>query len=62
MMVSSKNVPREAGEMTQQLRALAVLPENWVQVSALTWQPTAICNYSSRGSDTLFWLLYAPGI
>jgi hypothetical protein len=26
------------------------------------WQFLTICNFSSKGSDTLFWLLWAPGM
>lgn len=42
--------------MTQQLKALSVLAENWV------WFPASmlISPNGSRGSDTLFWPLQAP--
>ena len=46
--------------MAQWLRALATHPEDLVP--APTWQLTAICTYSSRGSKALFWpprVLYA---
>jgi hypothetical protein len=39
--------------MAQWLRLLAALPEDRVQFPTPTWQPTTICNSSSRGSGTL---------
>ena len=40
-------------EMVQWLRALAALPEDWVQFPAHTWHLTLVYNCCSRGSDTL---------
>lgn len=39
--------------VTMPSQTLAILAED----SALPWQFTAICNFSTRGSDTLFWPL-----
>ena len=54
-----KQTKSGAGERTWWLRALAGLPEDWVQFPAPMWQHTTICNSSSRGCDTLFWPLRA---
>ena len=40
--------------MAQWLRAVAALPEDWVQFPAPTWSLTT--GYNSRGADVLFWL------
>ena len=43
-------------EMAQQLGALAALAEDLVWFPEPTWRLTTILNFSSRGSNTLFWL------
>lgn len=43
-----------AGETVQQLRALAGLPENQVQLTAPTWQLATISNSSMKMSETLW--------
>jgi hypothetical protein len=48
--VPLKTVNLEAGEMAQQLHALAFL------FLAPTWWLTNICESSLMGSNTLFWL------
>lgn len=42
-----------AGEMAEWFKALAALPEDWVQFPAHMWQFTTVCNSCSKGSDTL---------
>lgn len=42
----------EAREMSQGLRAEAVLPEDLGSIPTPTWQLPTICNSSSRGSDS----------
>lgn len=48
-------------EMAQQLRAVAVPPEDQGLIEAPTWQLTTTCKSSSNISDALFWSLKAPG-
>lgn len=42
-------------------RALAILAETWVWLPAPTWYLTIVHNFSSRKSNALFWLFWAPG-
>jgi hypothetical protein len=42
-----------AGEMAQQLIALAVLPKGLGSIPTITWLLTTICSSISRGSGTL---------
>jgi hypothetical protein len=44
-LIVHKSVSLGTGEMAQQLRPLAVLPED----PAPTWQLTSVCNFSFRG-------------
>jgi hypothetical protein len=48
---------RGAGEMTQQLRALAALPEDLGSIPSTPIRQ--LCNSSSRGSDAFLWSLWA---
>lgn len=48
--------------MARLFRRLNPFPETRVQFQAPTQWFTAICNYSFRGSDIHFWVLWAPGI
>jgi len=50
------------GEMAQQLRALTALPEDLglIPSTNMPVHNCHNCNSSSRGSATLFWLLWAP--
>lgn len=52
----------KAGGDDQLLSTLAVLAEEAVPSPAAMWQLTALYNSSSRVSNTLFWLLWIPGI
>lgn len=48
-------------EMTQQLRALAALVEDWGSVASThTGKFTNTCNFSFKGSKVLFWPSRAP--
>ena len=47
-----------AGELAQQLKAWTALPED--TGSILSTQLTTVCYYSFRGSNALFWYLWAP--
>lgn len=49
-----------AAELAQQLTALAALAENIGLDPAPKWWLTTICDFSTRGSDTLFLPLMAP--
>jgi hypothetical protein len=48
-----KRKESRAGEMAQWLGALAALPKGWIQFQAHTRQLTTVCNFSSKGPDTL---------
>jgi hypothetical protein len=50
---TSRKVSNKAGEMAQQLRALAAPPENLGSIPNPTWQLTSVCNSSSRGLNTI---------
>jgi hypothetical protein len=54
-----KGIP-EAGEMAQWLRTCTVLPEDLTSNPSthIEWL-TITCNFGSRGSDVLFWPLWA---
>lgn len=47
--------------MTQQFKALAVLPKDCIRFPAPTWWLIRMGISSSRGSVALFWLPRAPG-
>lgn len=49
---------RRAGEMAHRLIVLAALPQSLVLQAHIRW-PTIPCNSISRGSDDLFWPLWA---
>jgi hypothetical protein len=56
----SKDKDVKAGEMAQRLRALAVLLEDAGSIlSDYMWFPV-VYNFSSKRSNTLFWLLQTP--
>lgn len=39
-----------------------VLAETWVGFPESKWQLTIVCNFTSRRTDTVFGLLWAPGM
>lgn len=47
--------------MARQLKAL-LFQRTWVQLPAPTRPPTTICHSSTKGPDTPFWPLQAPGM
>lgn len=59
-METSKGREKRTGEMTQQLRPLAALPEDLssVSITLIRWLTTS-CNFSFRGSHVLSWPLRA---
>lgn len=58
MQLMIEDTWRGAVETAQQLRALAVLPEDLSSApSTAIWLLTTACNFSCRGLDTLFWCL-----
>jgi hypothetical protein len=57
-----KNPRDRDGKMAQWLGTLDGLPEDLDSVSSTHWWLTAICNSSSRESNTLLWALRLPGI
>jgi hypothetical protein len=48
--------------MTQQLQALASLPEDPDSTPRTTWQLSIVCNSSLRGPDALFCPPWAPSM
>lgn len=52
----------EAGEMAQWFWALALFQRIQGQPPAPIWWLTIICNSTSKGSDTIFWSPWTPGI
>jgi hypothetical protein len=51
-----------AEDVDEWLRASAAFPENPGRFPEPTWQLMTICNANSRGSNALFWSLWAPGM
>jgi hypothetical protein len=49
----NKNKYLDAEQVAQQLKALAVFPEDQVQFPAPSWRLTTVCNSSSRASNIL---------
>ena len=52
----------EAGEMAQQLRELAKLPEDLSSIHRIHMAAHNHLQLKSRRADALFWPLWAPGI
>ena len=50
-----------AGKMAHQLVVPAALAEDLFLVSRIHMWLTTVCNFSSRGSNALFWLPWALG-
>lgn len=60
-MVHTLKIRDQVGEMVQSLRTLDAFPEDQCPIPESTWWLTGIRNSSSRGLDTFFWPLQAPG-
>jgi hypothetical protein len=56
MKISNKKKKKEMSFKKNEYRLLS--HRTWVLFSAPMWQHSTICNYSSRGSITLFWPLW----
>ena len=51
--IELSKIQGQAGEMAQQLRAMAILSEVLSSIPSIYMQLTAVCNSSSRESDNL---------